>query len=133
MKKNTLLLLASTFYGMAAIAQPSNLYGQKRIDSIFGNIRHFKLPMNNGDPKSFSLPELNPVLVQQQNSIEEYNPGSVIIGKSDLGTMYKMKLDNMAVLVPDMRKVIKMPGSTPPFRANSNDKMPNPIYRIQVR
>lgn len=102
------IIISASLFGICLVANAQKesgprLYDKERIDSLF-----------NQQPRL-----LQPFAVT--------NPGSVKIGTTSKGTVYSMPKDNMAVLVPDMNNVERMPGSgnytiAPPAI------MPNPMY-----
>jgi len=51
-----------------------------------------------------------------------------IISKTIFGTVYNMSLDNMAVLVPSLTNVEKMPVSRLFYQPLPRNAMPNPLY-----
>jgi hypothetical protein len=77
--------------------------------------------------KLFNYPERIPVN-GEINGFEKFNPGATVINKTNRGTIYNMPLDNMTVLVPDMKQQEKMSGSSPDFRISPKSNMPNPLY-----
>ncbi len=64
---------------------------------------------------------------EKPTNFETYNPGATVINKTNRGTIYNMPLDNMAVLVPDMKTVESMPGSNRNYKITPQGNMPNPL------
>lgn len=113
--------------------QSDPLPNKERVDSLFGNV-----------PKLFdNMPKrITPLVVpspdggymlrekpfsENPSSFETYNPGATVINKTNRGTIYNMPLDNMAVLVPDMKTVESMPGSNRNYKVAPQGNMPNPL------
>ncbi len=114
-------LLLCTAAGAFAQKQGDPLpYNKEKLDSLF---RSFSQPFQPLLP-----PAPNALLAENMKTFEGVNPGATIINKTSRGTVYNMQLDNMAVLVPDMQGVEKMPGSRD-FRQAPASRMPNPLYR----
>jgi hypothetical protein len=113
-------LLLCTAAGAFAQKQGDPLpYNKEKLDSLF---RSFPPP-----GQSLVLPVPNTLPAENMKAFEGVNPAATIINKTSSGTVYNMPLDNMAVLVPDMQGVEKMPGSHN-FRQAPAGSMPNPLY-----
>lgn len=116
-----LVLLLCTATGALAQKQGDLLpYNKERLDSLFRSFPKSDQPL--------LLPAPNALQTENMKNFEAVNPGAGIINKTPRGTVYNMPLDNMAVLVPDMGTVEKMPGSGA-FRQAPAGRMPNPLYR----
>ena len=129
MKKQSFMLVALFISGtaMAQLRQPFMPGNKKTIDSLFGMGYQFRLPPGNPLIKGFLNPTEQSLSRLPQNFSELY-PGATLINKTNRGAIYNMPLDNMAVLIPDMKQLEKMPGSSPDFRVSPQSNMPNPLY-----
>ena len=94
------------------------------LDSSLQALPGFRSPLITPLPKDNNTPFTRPGA--NANSFESNNPGTVFLHKTQQGNVYRVPLDNMAVLVPDMARVEKMPVLN--SRTVPGDKMPNP-YR----
>jgi hypothetical protein len=101
-------------------------YNNERLDSLLHVNPRLNRPFGLPAPKEFNTPFNNPA--EKDYRFETTHPGATVINTTPRGTIYKMPLDNMAVLVPDMSGVERMPGSGRPFRSSQGDRMPNPYY-----
>ncbi len=130
MKKQSFMLVV-LFISGAAMAQQQPPYNKKLLDSLFHKLPDLRttipVPMPSPEYKLFRYPERTPVN-EEMNGFEKFNPGAAVINKTNRGTIYNLPLDNMAVLVPDMNRLEKMPGSSPDFRISPQSNMPNPLY-----
>jgi hypothetical protein len=122
MKKQHLVLAALLIPAAltAQEQQPGLTYNKKQLDSLFGLAQKFNLPFVNPVPKTFNL--------TQPQHFEELYPGATVINKTNRGIIYSMPLDKMAVLVPAMNQLERMPGSSQDFKIGPRDNMPNPLY-----
>jgi len=123
------LALMTLFISGAVMAQqePQVMpYNKKYLDSLLGDAQKkaqpfvMPNPFTNSDPSTIDL--TNPL------TFKDYNPGATVINKTSRGTIYNMPLDDMAVLVPDLNTVEKMPGSSRSFKPAPPSSMPNPLY-----
>jgi hypothetical protein len=99
---------------------------KERTDSawgIFPKLYQHPVPAPNENNDVFKAPGA------KTNNFEMNNPGASLLYITPRGTVYRMPLDNMAVLVPDMNIVERMPRSR---QLNSVDRMPN-LYRAHPR
>ena len=110
----------------------SGLLAQKESDTLFYKkqgmdslLRAFPKLNRPFAPKEFNAPFNNPA--ETNNTFETTHPGARIINKTARETIYSISPDNMAVLVPDMNQVERMPNDrrSPGSR---HDRMPNPYY-----
>jgi hypothetical protein len=129
MKKTSLIsaivLLATT--GSFAQKQPGPLpYNKEHLDSLFSTLPKLNLPFAVPVPKGYVPPYVSS---KNDKSFESANPGAVVINRTPKGIIYNMPLDNMAVLVPYISGMERMPVSDPSFKTAPNNKMPNPLYR----
>jgi len=85
----------------------------------------YQQPFGETFPKEYNSPFTNKA--KKNSGFETFNPGAVFLYKTPKGSVYKMPLDNMAVLVPEMSMVEKMPGRRL-LDAEQTDKMPNPYH-----
>jgi len=94
------------------------------MDSLLRAFPKLNRPFVMPAPKEFNAPFNNPA--EKNNTFETAHPGARIINKTARGTIYSMSPDNMAVLVPDMNQVERMPNDrrSPGSR---HDRMPNPL------
>jgi len=91
--------------------------------SVFPKL--YQQPFGEAFPKEYNRPFNNKG--KKNSGFETSNPGAVFLYKTPKGSVYKMPLDNMAVLVPEMSMVEKMPGRRL-SDAEQTDKMPNPYH-----
>jgi hypothetical protein len=119
-------LVSCTSAGFAQKQSGSLHYNKEKLDSLFRSLPKLNQPFAAPVPKGFVLPEGGSV--QNANNFETANPGATVVDKTSRGTIYNIPLDNMAVLVPNMRETEKMPGSGS-FKIAPRTKMPNPYYR----
>ena len=127
MKKSFIVAALSLSAAIAqAQKQPDILpFKKAEPDSAWGLFpKLYQQPFGAPFPKEYSNPFTSG---KERNSFETLNPGAVLLNKTSKGSVYQMPIDNMAVLVPDMRAVEKMPGKRS-FDVERLDKMPNP-YR----
>lgn len=124
------LLLIS---GAAMAQQDSRVmpYNKKYLDSVMGEAYRKHQPFIMQVPEGGK--DLNTVYLTTPKTFEELNAGATVINKTSRGTIYNMPLDNMAVLVPDMKKVERMPGSSQVFKVAPRSNMPNPLYPSKPR
>lgn len=123
-KYSTAVLLLFTISSALAQKQSDPLpYNKEHLDSMFRQFPKLQQPFVYPAPNGYNLPE-EPV------AFDAKNPGATVINKTTRGTVYNMPLDNMAVLVPDMKKVEDMPSANSRLRIYKEpDNMPNPLYR----
>lgn len=100
-------------------------YNKQRLDSLFNQLPKLNQPFALPVPKGYSLPENR--LPRKPKNFEGANPGATVINPTTKGIIYNMPLDNMAVLVPDMNQVERMPVANS-RSGNYTDRMPNPLY-----
>jgi hypothetical protein len=99
-------------------------YKKESPDSLLGLFPKLNQPFVAPAPKELNDLFNNPA--EKNNNFETTHPGARIINKTSRGTIYSMLPDNMAVLVPDMNQVEKMPNGRRLFNA-PGDRMPNPL------
>ena len=120
----SLLMIVLLNSGASASAQKQfHLPESKLFDTLRDDAQRKNEAFAFPGPRKGMNPDV--IITHAPNSFEAKNPGSAIINKTSRGTIYNMSQDNMAVLVPDLTKVEKMPNKG--FREGSNDKMPNPM------
>jgi hypothetical protein len=131
MKKQNLFLLAIIICTAAtAQKEPQTLnYNKKDLDSLFGTAQKYnQLFIVPGIPEQKKKSTIDQNFILTPKAFEELNAGSIVINKTTRGTIYNMSLDNMAVLVPNMSRLEKMPGSNKVFKIAPLSNMPNPLY-----
>jgi hypothetical protein len=101
-------------------------FNKEHSDSLFLSLPKLNMPFVLPVPKQYSLPDN--LFSENPASFEALNPGATIINRTSMGTIYNMPLDNMAVLVPNMKILEIMPGSSPYYRPAPRSNMPNPLY-----
>ncbi|MFT3936313.1 MAG: hypothetical protein QM726_21970 [Chitinophagaceae bacterium] len=102
-------------------------YNKEKLDSMFRSYPRKNQPFVMPAPKDYSFPE-NTLTGAPSSDFEKLNPGATIINTTPRGTIYNMPQDNMAVLVPDMNAVERMPGGNKMYRVAPPGNMPNPLY-----
>lgn len=122
------------FISGAAVAQQDSRvmpYNKRYLDSVIGEA------YRNHQPFIIQVPERskdpNTIYLTAPKTFEELNAGATVINKTSRGTIYNVQPDNMAVLVPDMKKVERMPGSSLTFKVAPRSNMPNPLYPSKLR
>ena len=114
------ILLSMAIYANAQKQSGPLPYNKEQLDSLFRTLPRLNQP--------FVLPVPEKIVSATPKNFEAVNPGAVIINKTSKGTIYNMPADNMAVLVPNLQQVEKMPGSNDFIQAPATG-MPNPLYR----
>jgi len=125
MKKSC--LIAAIFClpaGLLAQKQSDTLTKKESLDPLLRTFPQFNQPFVVPFPKEFNTPFNN--LAKKDNDFETTHPGARMINKTARGTIYNMPTDNMAVLVPDMNQVERMPEGKRWFNSQG-DRMPNPL------
>jgi|GEM_PF-1744069 len=128
MKKATIIsvLLFCAATGVFAQKQSGPLpYNKERLDSLFNRLPGLNQPFALPVPEGYSFPDHIPA--ENPKRFESLNPGVTFINQTKRGSIYNMPSDNMAVLVPDMRSIEKMPGSNPVYSQALPNNMPNPL------
>jgi hypothetical protein len=120
------LLLCATAGSFAQKQSEVLPYNKERLDSLFRSFPKLNQPFVLPAPKQYSLPE--DLFSENPKSFEATHPGATVINHTTRGTIYNMPLDNMPVLVPDMKTVENMPGSSPRYKPAPRSNMPNPLY-----
>ena len=125
----TVVLLLFTVSTAVAQKQSDPLpYNKEHLDSMFRQFPKLQQPFVYPAPKGYNLPEN--AVAEYPATFEAVNPGASAINKTAGGTVYNIPLDNMAVLVPDMKKVENMPSTGSRLRMyKEQDNMPNPLYQ----
>ena len=128
--KSLFFLGATLIASISAFAQKQedlSPYSKEKLDSMFRSYPRQNQPFVMPAPKDYSFPE-NTLPGATTSDFEKLNPGATVINTTSRGTIYNMPQDNMAVLVPDMNAVEKMPGSSKTYRVVPQSNMPNPLY-----
>ena len=128
-KYSTAVLLLFTVSAALAQKQSDPLpYNKEHLDSMFRQFPKLQQPFVYPAPKGYNLPEN--AFTENPVAFEAINPGATVINKTTRGTVYNMPLDNMAVLVPDMKRVEDMSSANSMLRIyKEQNNMPNPLYR----
>jgi len=127
--KKLLFITLSLFCAAGSFAQKKSgslPYNKEHLDSLFRSLPKLNQPFVMPVPKGYPVPEN--IFSEQPGSFETANPGATVINHTSRGTVYNMPLDNMAVLVPDMKKTERMPVSRRDYKPAPRGKMPNPLY-----
>ncbi len=129
----TFFILVSCMAVTAAVQaqQPADQWqhDKKKLDSLLAEAQKSNYPFVVKVPGTFT----DAIKTGKINGdFETVHSDAIVINKTSRGTIYSLSPDNMAVLVPDMQKVEKMPGSNQYFTLPPQSNMPNPLYP-QVR
>lgn len=125
----TFFILVGLLGSTAAIqAQQSPLDWQKdkkKLDSLMAEAQKGNSPFLFKGPRTMTdLSRTGKI----NGDFETAHPDAVVINKTYRGTIYSLSPDKMAVLVPDMQKLERMPGSHQYFTLPPQSNMPNPLY-----
>ncbi len=130
--KKSLVIAALLFPAAQILAQKQAdvlPFKKERPDSARGIFPKLQQqPFSYPDFKEYPMPFSS--AVKKTSNFTAANPGAVFLYKTSNRSVYNMPLDNMAVLVPDMNAVEKMPAGRQQFAFKQIDKMPNP-YHLQ--
>lgn len=124
------LALMTLFISGIAMAQQDPLQGmafnKKNLDSLMAEAQKKMQPLILQAPGPENDP--NTIVLNSPLTFKDYNPGATLLNKTSRGTVYSLPPDNMAVLVPNMNTVSKMPGSSQAYKPAPPSVMPNPLY-----